>query len=258
MADSTKKWRRMNRERQPFERRFTRVFAKALAVQAVPVIVQMQKDYTQVDDRIRNLSEEPIEKAYVSTYTITSTWFALNYYSTFTAETVPVEGIESIFEAAFRKYARTEAGAYIKEVTQTSKEEMRRIIGPILEETLDEGLGAEETARRIEKRFASQYKEISRARARTIARTEVVRASNLGVHKAVTASGVPHVKSWLTGGSNIRASHLEAQGNDANIGIPIDQDFIVGDGELAQWPNDPRLSAKESVNCKCIADYTII
>jgi hypothetical protein len=58
------------------------------------------------------------------------------------------------------------------------------------------------------------------------------------------------LKKWLSAqDTRVRPTHVIAHGGPA---IPLSEDFIVG-GEACSHPHDPRLSAKEAVNCRCIA-----
>lgn len=60
----------------------------------------------------------------------------------------------------------------------------------------------------------------------------------------------PWMKRWLSAhDARVRPTHVAV---DADAAIPLQQDYIVG-GEKAAYPHDPRLSAKESVNCRCIS-----
>jgi hypothetical protein len=48
-----------------------------------------------------------------------------------------------------------------------------------------------------------------------------------------------------------RPTHVEADGQQ----VGIKDDFIIG-GYKAKYPRDENLPAEESINCRCIADYT--
>jgi hypothetical protein len=48
-----------------------------------------------------------------------------------------------------------------------------------------------------------------------------------------------------------RPTHVEADGQQ----VGIKDDFIIG-GYRAKYPRDENLPAEESINCRCIADYT--
>lgn len=83
-------------------------------------------------------------------------------------------------------------------------------------------------------------------RARTIARTEAVGATNAGSLDAAVRAGAG-VKVWIaTGDNRTRDSHLWASGQC----VPVDQPFTIG-GVALQMPGDPAGAAGETINCRC-------
>jgi len=78
-----------------------------------------------------------------------------------------------------------------------------------------------------------------------IARTEVNRAFNGARFEQMKQAGVSQME-WLTSkDSNVRETHVGLDGQTRLLGTPF------GNGLL--YPLDPGGSAKETVNCRCIA-----
>lgn len=93
----------------------------------------------------------------------------------------------------------------------------------------------------------------SESRARIIARTETVSASNAGTLRGVRTLGRfgPQQKQWLaTGDSRTRDTHYDADGQT----VPVDDYFEVGGASL-DFPGDPGGSAAEVVNCRCTVTF---
>lgn len=90
------------------------------------------------------------------------------------------------------------------------------------------------------------------ARARVIARTEVIGASNAGSFIQMTMlPDPPTKKSWLaTRDDRTRLSHLAANGQI----VPLDDNFTVGNASL-RFPGDPQGPADEVINCRCTLLY---
>lgn len=87
---------------------------------------------------------------------------------------------------------------------------------------------------------------MSAARARTIARTESVAASNGGVYAGWSNAGIEG-KTWLaTHDARTRIDHIALDG----VTIPMDADWLVG-GSPARYPGDARLPASQRANCRC-------
>lgn len=93
-------------------------------------------------------------------------------------------------------------------------------------------------------------------RAEVIVRTEVNRTFSSGQQKRLeqaTATGVKARKYWLTAHDNrVRPDHVKAGVQYGPSGaIPVDKPFYVG-GEPLQYPGDPRASAEQTINCRCV------
>lgn len=94
---------------------------------------------------------------------------------------------------------------------------------------------------------------VAENRAVTIARTEVVSASNAGSYSGVRALGSygPDRKQWLaTVDARTRPSHVDADGQV----VDMDGSFAVGAASLA-FPGDPSGPADEVINCRCTILY---
>lgn len=123
----------------------------------------------------------------------------------------------------------------------------RNIIENILSEAVREGWGSEQTAREM----TQQLPDMTRWRAELIARTESAKAAFVGRQVAASAAKYKMNKEWITAeDSRVRASHRPLDG----VIIEEDEDFDV-DGEQAAGPGDPRLSAGEVCNCRCVVAY---
>lgn len=107
------------------------------------------------------------------------------------------------------------------------------------------GMGLEEAARLIEE---TTFGEITRSRARTIARTETVGAMNEGELLAAKLSGVVHSKEWLTQrDAKVRESHAAIDGERVDIGAAFSNGL--------QHPGDPSGPPEDVINCRCTLLY---
>lgn len=103
------------------------------------------------------------------------------------------------------------------------------------------------TLQDIKKELRSSYKQFSKARADTIARTETNSMVNGGHFAGYRQGGATH-KKWLCSFLDTsRDSHKDA---DADGWIPLDQAFIVG-GSALMYPGDPAGPPEETINCYC-------
>jgi hypothetical protein len=96
--------------------------------------------------------------------------------------------------------------------------------------------------------------DVTRAQAESLARTEVIAASNAGATANVDAMGddAPPFKQWVaTNDKRTRATHRAADGQV----VPKGEPFRVGDASLA-YPADYSGPAGEVINCRCSVMFT--
>jgi hypothetical protein len=102
----------------------------------------------------------------------------------------------------------------------------------------------------IKRNIEAQGGLMSDGRARTIARTETISASNQATYTAVHGENLDLEKRWVTGGTNIRDSHRDCE-NQGWIG----KDDVFINGLL--HPGDPNGEAEEVINCKCVLIWRV-
>ena len=125
-------------------------------------------------------------------------------------------------------------------------------------------LSVNETIRRVRALLSTQPDRITArfgpilSQAERIVRTEIMRAYSLANEARLRQASemVPGLrKYWLaTPDARTRDTHIAAWHRyqpGGSVGpIPVKDDFIVG-GFPAAYPYDPRLPARESINCRC-------
>jgi hypothetical protein len=243
-------------------RQYSRIFQRALNIQVKPVfefIKQNPYNIQQLSQRIDTLIKpDPIRKSWLDCWGTVGIAFVegtlkgieksrqINYSKK------QFEDFASEWERYLQRYAATIAGERIVEITGTTVETVKGLIQKVLPTALEEGQSIPQIAKLLESTLKSEMANINKWRAVRIARTEVIGASNGGSFQAAMSTGLQLKKSWLTGGKNIRDTHIEAE--LVNKSIPLQNDFLVG-GMLGQFPGDPRLGSSEVINCKCTLIY---
>jgi hypothetical protein len=120
-------------------------------------------------------------------------------------------------------------------------------------ETLVEGMELGESIPQLAQRIRDTS-DVVDPRARTIARTEVVSASNAGSLAVARASGVELEKEWIaTFDERTRETHAIADGQK----VPIDRRFDVG-GDMLDFPGDSSGSPEEVINCRCTLGFHVL
>lgn len=132
-------------------------------------------------------------------------------------------------------------------VTRTTK----RQIGATIAEAIEGG----ETQFQMVKRIQKVFDQATGVRARTIAQTETVRASNFGALEAIVQSGLAH-KQWLsTRDERTRGNKPEDTADHKGLDlviVPVTDDFVdPRNGHRFQHPGaSPH--AEDVVNCRCV------
>lgn len=147
--------------------------------------------------------------------------------------------IEKIIE-----YVRVNAGAKITAIIKTHYEDIERIVRAAIEQGIKEGWGIDKIARAIRKAQG----EIDLWKARRIARTEAVAASNEGVK--VGAEDLPGNKEkvWVsTFDDRARVDHMAMD----SVRVPWNENFILPSGAALEFPGDPKGEPGDIINCRC-------
>jgi hypothetical protein len=143
-----------------------------------------------------------------------------------------------------KRFITTEAAASVKAITATT----RRIVRAVLSEAAEAGDSVQVAARKLRDKVAA----VSKDRAVSIVRTELVSAGNFGSLLGAQATGLKLEKWWLaTPDARTRQTHASANGQ----GAPLQDGFFVVGGEMCRYPGDPMLSAGERVRCRCAVAY---
>lgn len=239
-------WKAMERSRSPFYRKAEREFKRALMAQLAPLIDYVNEKGIPSDDVIDMLiKEDPVLDKYKYVYKDAGTAYAEKLYSNFASG----EDLQREFRSFMENFVKNNCTERITSVTNMSKAKARGVINDVIaampgEDEFDVG-------RQIKKSLEKQGGKISKWRARMIARTEVVSASNAGQQIGAEAANVPMKKTWVsTMDDRVRDRHARMNG----VSVGLENDFIVG-GEPMNTPGDPRASAGNTVNCRCTVSY---
>lgn len=150
---------------------------------------------------------------------------------------------EFVFTDEMRFMLRQQGALLVKHTGATTQ----NMIARQLELGTAEGEGVDQIAKRIKGVFA----ERRQSHARTIARSEVLKASQEAQLSSFEIAGVEK-KQWNDSMDGaVRHSHANVQ----EPIVPIGEPFVLGDGELADAPGigagGGQLSAGNAINCRC-------
>jgi len=139
-----------------------------------------------------------------------------------------------------------QAGDLIKNITATTKDRIKRI----LQLSYASGLSVPDTAKLIQKKLTA----MTLARSVSIARTEIIRASNMGALAGAKMTGLDLKKEWIsTLDDRTRTEPFDHVTTNGQI-VGIDEKFDVSGEELA-FPVDFTGSPGNTINCRCVVAF---
>lgn len=236
-------WKAFDRRRQSFEARFTKVMYNAIREQLKPLASATNVNELRVD-----LKDEPIKQAFVKLYSEVGDTFARITYSGLKGHKYIETKQVPQWIARMAKYALIDASARIIGITKFTQDTVNRLIVLGLQEQMSIGQIQDMI---IGTPGLPPLNGTLEQRARRIARTEIISASNAGSLEGALSTGLEFKKQWLsTPDDRTRDDHIEAGGQTVGKREP----FRVG-GEELDYPGDPRGSAGNVINCRCTQIY---
>jgi len=224
-------WLTFHRFQQVQERKFTPIFNAALRVQV--------RQYT-AHGTIMAVTIDPVYSAlHKLYYTVPSIWAARSTRDIRTMarkERMPMGFSQRIIDLMQQEYGINLLNL-ADDITQTTKDTITRV----LQQAAIEGFGFDEIVKRV------QSDDFTAARARLIARTEVVASANAAATIAAKDTKLVMDKIWISAkDKRTRPHHREV---DQSV-VAMGDTFTVGASQM-QFPGDKAGGASEVCNCRC-------
>ncbi len=142
----------------------------------------------------------------------------------------------------------------VKEIVEITQKSLGNHLEQQLKANLAEGLSSGESAAKMTKRVETVMGQMQKGRAKTIARTEISNALNVGANEGAVQSGVVKEKQWVTArDEDVRTkpfSHFAADTETVSL-----KDDYVKTGEPMRFPTDTNGSPANFINCRCSELY---
>jgi len=232
-------WKSFDSKRWRYEAYAIREIRKALAQMIRPVV--SSPSLREALATTEAIQDTPMRRAYSNIYATVGAQFAFDSYRALKSGTPALELkelTENQWNGFMREWIALHGVERMNGVTETT---IRR-----LRVALQDGITRGESIQDVSRRIVSTGSGIAdMARARVIARTEIISASNVGSLKGAMDTGVAFNKEWLaTMDDRTRDSHIAADGQE------VDQNgtFVVG-GEPLLYPGDINASPGNVINC---------
>lgn len=239
-------WHSVNRTRASFARSAIKRVRKALNQQIKPILDKLKQGEIPTADWIDAVIRiEPLRDMMIDIHFAVGKKFGSAVFKSF--QKAQIQFDEDLYMTNVISMVNTQGAVMISNIDRATKNIIKSIIIAELKRGEDIGTIAIEISKRL--------KSGSFIRAITIARTEVIRASNLGALTGANMTGLALQKEWISTlddrTRNEEFNHVVADGQK----VSMEENFIVS-GELLQHPVDFNGSAGNTINCRCTLGFT--
>jgi len=150
----------------------------------------------------------------------------------------------SLYDPKFNAWVDQAGLMKAKEINDTTRTALREKLAAEVSEGVQSGESMSKIAARIREATDGVYENMSKNRARVIARTETMSSVNTGQFEVYKGEGVTKKEFLATMDDRTRDAHADANGQI----VGMDEPFNVG-GEELQYPGDPAGSAENVIQC---------
>jgi len=164
---------------------------------------------------------------------------------------------QDLWEQYMEQYAIREAGVQVVSINTYTKKEFLKTIQGQIDEGMKKGLGTNQIADNIKKKLPGAWRRGSTWKARRIAQTEVITASNASGFMAAEQTGYNMNKIWITAPIGVAETERHAVMGINEQKRGMNEPFDVG-GVPMMMPGDPTGGAENVINCRCSLIYEVI
>lgn len=250
------------RTRNGIERKGIRLIQAALRAQYNQFLSRAAELPPSMWDSIK-LSEEPIKQFFEKFYPMSAPLGQMTRKQMLAQKQAgSVKSLEddlylSIYERHMQQLVGTaDYASRIKTITNTTSERINTVIQQVLTDGELGGYGIDKIRQNLTDAIGASIRGNVRARAKAIAQTEMISASNQASTYAADSTGLEYRKYWSTSHlQGIRPTHIMAEQDSIQRG-GLKKDERFSNGLL--FPGDPAGSAEEVINCRCTVMHEIV
>jgi len=254
-------WKKIDQKRRGFISFASVQFREAIrdSIEKFKQTLSRYSEPSQIEEI--SLNREGLEAAYDKVYLRVGRAFAkdsLKAINKASPVTLRTKQVEDMSEEELNDYFNELIAANSKEVIEERLEQVSATVRKDIKQIIEQGVREGASIDRISNLLDSVGKEeVGPKRARTIARTEVVSASNYGSLEGAKATSKKLEKEYLaTRDGRTRAGitsiydHLSPDGQRVEL-----EGFFEVSGEQLKYPGDPAGSPGNIINCRCTQTY---
>jgi len=231
-----------------YERRYEKQVYAALKKQLQPYLDAIEQAPANIN-QFDLISPAPLADVLESLYVTAGVAYAEAMYNAIQPpKKATKEQLRAGWRDFMRRFAVTNLTGVLLDINKTSKDIIERIVS----NGLREGKGIPDISKSIEQSVAGIFTN----RAKLIARTEMVKATNTAAMESSKTSDFMYEKKWLPATDNrTREDHLSMINKPY---IPFEQPFIVGGYQMDRPGDGTTAPASQICNCRCKVVFRIM
>ena len=254
-------WEKIEQRRLVFVNRYSRVFRKVLNKQIQPLLDSIDSSFITNYEQVINttITDAEILEPYVNLYQDVGISFRDSLMISMEksgAKGYRTKSLEDdVWAQAMADYAEMVTLGRVEMMTDTTRNIILKMVRDSINDNIDSTLGVESFATKIRNSLIDKYGVVEKWRARRIAQTEVLTASNYSSFKAAEETGIPMKKRWLTAPFGVAKNERHNLAFGLTEQRPAIKDPFYVDGTTMQHPGDLAGGAHNTINCRCAIGY---
>jgi len=162
---------------------------------------------------------------------------------------------EQIQAILWQNFMRVSVGTRIKTIVDNSRAVALAVIRRTIQQGYTEGMSVQQIKRMLERNVKQRWRDMSKFRSATIAKTETGNIANASTYKSAQDADVPMVKRWSAFiDDRTRDDHISMNGTKP---IGKDEEFVLPDGSRMLHPSAEGGNPKQVINCRCRAIFEV-
>lgn len=246
------------RVRNQIERKGLRLITQALRVQYKQFLdAALQSSPSFWKDLADRINKQPIQQFFEQFYPMSAQLGVMTYQNMTKQKSIESDVLMSTYQLRMRKLLEeSEYAERIVTITNTTSERINAVLSEVLAEAELNGYGIEKIKTTLKDAIGANFRGNAMARAKAIAQTEMISASNQASTYAADSTGMEYRKYWSTSHlQGIRPTHIMAEQDSIQRG-GLRKDELFSNG--LRFPGDPSAPADEVINCRCSVLHEIV
>jgi hypothetical protein len=255
-------WNKIERRRKKYYTKYSRLFRLALKEQRQPVAEYLNgvNDPQELPALIpQMIKEDGLRDLYIEMYGDIGASFRKNFDAILKSRVQEYQRkdlVDDIYMEEMRAFAEKHGAENITLLSEFSRKMLIKFIQESLSEGIEKGYGIDKITTLIRRNLETTYAKSERWRAKRIAQTETLTASNYASFKSAEDTGLNFRKVWMTAPWGVSKTERHNLYPELQEQRPMmHETFKFGKNYEMMHPGDPMGGPENTINCKCAIGY---